>query len=170
MKTVIIGGVAGGATAATRLRRLDEQMEIVVLERGSYISYANCGLPYYIGDVIQDRNALLVQTVEGMQSKFNIDVRIQSEATKIDPKKKIVTVSHGDETYEESYDELILAPGSSPIRPPIPGIDLPGIIHCGPFRTPMPSEKSLMKGLNLPSSSAAALSELRWRKICAPAV
>lgn len=127
MKTVIIGGVAGGATAATRLLRLDEQMEIVVLERGSYISYANCGLPYYIGDVIQDRNALLVQTVEGMQSKFNIDVRIQSEATKIDPKKKIVTVSHGDKTYEESYDELILAPGSSPIHPPIPGIDLPGI-------------------------------------------
>ncbi len=127
MKTVIIGGVAGGATAAARLRRLDEQMEIVVFERGSYISYANCGLPYYIGDVIQDRNALLVQTVEGMRDKFNIDVRIQSEAVKIDPEKKTVTVAHDGETYEESYDELILAPGSSPIRPPIPGIDLPGI-------------------------------------------
>ena len=127
MKTVIIGGVAGGATAAARLRRLDEQMEIVVLERGNYISYANCGLPYYIGDVIQDRNALLVQTVEGMRDKFNIDVRIQSEAVKIDPEKKTVTVAHDGETYEESYDELILAPGSSPIRPPIPGIDLPGI-------------------------------------------
>ena len=128
-KTVIIGGVAGGATAAARLRRRDEKMEIVVLEKGDYISFANCGLPYYIGDVIKSRDALLLQTPEAMKKKFNIEVRTRAEAVAIHPKEHKVSVcdlSTGAE-YEESYDNLILATGSSPIKPPIPGIDGQGI-------------------------------------------
>ena len=103
-KTVIIGGVAGGATTAARLRRRDESMEIVVFEKGGYISYANCGLPYYIGDVIKSRDALLLQTPQGMKKKFNIDVRIYSEVIKIDPDRKCVLVRNleTNETYEET--------------------------------------------------------------------
>src|SRR6056297_3564708 len=123
-KYVIVGGVAGGATTATRLRRLDESCEIVLFERGKYISFANCGLPYYIGDVIKERSTLLVQTKEAMQDKFNINVKIKSEVTKINPDSKTVTVN-GD--YEETYDELIIATGSSPLKPNIPGIDSDGI-------------------------------------------
>ena len=128
-KTVIIGGVAGGATAAARLRRRDEKMEIVVLEKGDYISFANCGLPYYSGDVIKSRDALLLQTPEAMKKKFNIEVRTRAEAVAVHPKEHKVSVcdlSTGAK-YEESYDNLILATGSSPIKPPIPGIDGQGI-------------------------------------------
>ena len=127
-KTVIIGGVAGGATAAARLRRLDENMEIVMLERGKYISYANCGLPYYIGDVIKSRESLLVQTPQAMRSKFNIDVRVENEVVKINREGKTVEVRDTDgKRYEERYDDLIIATGSSPLKPPIPGIDSEGI-------------------------------------------
>lgn len=128
-KTVIIGGVAGGATTAARLRRRDESMEIVVFEKGGYISYANCGLPYYIGDVIKSRDALLLQTPQGMKKKFNIDVRIYSEVIKIQPDRKCVTVQNleTNETYEEVYDNLVIATGSSPLKPPIKGIDGEGI-------------------------------------------
>ncbi|MBU3878336.1 FAD-dependent oxidoreductase [Faecalicatena sp. AGMB00832] len=124
-KTVIIGGVAGGATTAARLRRRDENMQIVMLERGGYISYANCGLPYYIGDVIKSRDALLLQTPEAMKAKFDIDVRIMSEVTRILPEEKAVEVKNlkTGEIYRESYDNLVLATGSSPVKPPIPGID-----------------------------------------------
>lgn len=124
-KTVIIGGVAGGATTAARLRRRDENMQIVMLERGGYISYANCGLPYYIGDVIMSRDALLLQTPEAMKAKFDIDVRIMSEVTRILPEEKAVEVKNlkTGEIYRESYDNLVLATGSSPVKPPIPGID-----------------------------------------------
>jgi NADPH-dependent 2,4-dienoyl-CoA reductase/sulfur reductase-like enzyme/rhodanese-related sulfurtransferase len=128
-KIVIVGGVAGGATAAARLRRLDEQAEIVLFERGRYISYANCGLPYYIGDVIADRDRLFVQTPKGFAARFKIDVRIRSEVTAIDRRAKRVAVTNlkTKETYRESYDKLVLSPGAEPVKPPIPGIDLQGI-------------------------------------------
>jgi NADPH-dependent 2,4-dienoyl-CoA reductase/sulfur reductase-like enzyme/peroxiredoxin family protein/TusA-related sulfurtransferase len=123
-KVVIVGGVAGGASAAARLRRLDEQAEIIMLERGEYISYANCGLPYYIGNVITDRKKLLVQTPEAMKDVFNIDVRINNEVTAIYPdKKEIEVLDHAGKVYRESYDYLILSPGAAPVRPSIPGID-----------------------------------------------
>ncbi|MEG1459094.1 MAG: FAD-dependent oxidoreductase [Acetivibrio sp.] len=123
-KTLIIGGVAGGASAAARLRRRDETMEIIILEKGDYISYANCGLPYYIGNSIKSRDALLLQTPQAMKKKFNIDVRISSEVTKIDTKNKKISVMDkmNNRSYEETYDSLIIATGSSPIKPPIPGI------------------------------------------------
>ncbi|WP_226678942.1 CoA-disulfide reductase [Mesobacillus jeotgali] len=124
-KIVIVGGVAGGATTAARLRRLDEQTEIVMVERSEYISFANCGLPYYIGGAIQERDALLVQTVEGMSKKFNMDIRNLSEVTRIDRERKVVEIKNlkTGETYEENYDVLVLSPGASPIKPPIPGIN-----------------------------------------------
>lgn len=124
-KTVIIGGVAGGATTATRLRRRDEEREIIIFERGEFISYANCGLPYYIGDVIKSREALLVQTPEGMRRNFNVDVRIFNEVTKIIIEEKKVEVKNlkTGEVYLESYDDLIIATGSTPLRPGIPGIE-----------------------------------------------
>jgi len=123
-KIVIIGGVAGGATAATRLRRLSEKDQIIMFERGEYISFANCGLPYYIGEVIKDRNKLFVQTVEGMAKRFNIDIRTLSEVTAIHRDRKTVTVKNirTGKVYEETYDTLILSPGAKPIVPPIPGI------------------------------------------------
>ncbi|HEY5556987.1 FAD-dependent oxidoreductase [Acetobacterium sp.] len=123
-KILIVGGVAGGATAAARLRRLSEEDEIILFERDEYISFANCGLPYYIGDVIKDRQKLLVQTVEGMSKRFNLDIRNFSEVIAIDPKKKSVEVKNHKtgETYTETFDKLILSPGAKPIAPPIPGL------------------------------------------------
>lgn len=125
MKTVIIGGVAGGASAAARLRRLDEQAEIIMLERGDYISYANCGLPYYIGGAIQDQDDLTLQTPESFRARFAVDVRVRQTAVQIDAEKKIVRVRRLDDgsEYEEAYDHLILSPGAEPARPPLPGID-----------------------------------------------
>lgn len=125
MKTIIIGGVAGGASAAARLRRLDETCEIVILERGDFISFANCGLPYYIGGAITDKNNLTLQTPESFRKRFNIDVRINNEAVKISPEEKTVTVKNlkSGEIYTESYDNLILSPGAEPIKPNIEGID-----------------------------------------------
>ncbi|MBQ9942410.1 MAG: FAD-dependent oxidoreductase, partial [Christensenellaceae bacterium] len=127
MKVVIIGGVAGGASAAARLRRLDEHAEIVVLERGEFVSFANCGLPYYIGGEIKNKGALTLQTPESFKARFNVDVRVNSEAVAIDPIKKAVTVKTAEGTYEEAYDKLILSPGAEPIRPAIPGADAPGV-------------------------------------------
>ena len=125
MKTIIIGGVAGGATAAARLRRMDEKAEIIILERGEYVSFANCGLPYYIGGVITDREDLTLQTPESFKERFNIDVRVLNEAVKISPDTKTVTVKNlrTGETYEEPYDNLILSMGAEPICPNIEGAD-----------------------------------------------
>ncbi len=128
-KVVIVGGVAGGASTAARLRRNDETVQIVMFEKGEYISFANCGLPYYIGETIEDRSALLVQTPEAMKARFNIDVRVNSEVLTIHKEKKTVSViDHATgHAYEESYDVLVLSPGSVPLKPPIPGIDSPNI-------------------------------------------
>ncbi|MHC4926734.1 MAG: CoA-disulfide reductase [Planctomycetota bacterium] len=124
-RVLIVGAVAGGASAAARLRRLDENAEIIMFERGEYISFANCGLPYHIGNVITDRKRLLVQTPEKMKERFEIDVRIQSEVTKIDREKKQVHIrdNRNNTEYTEDYDALVLSPGAEPFRPPIPGVD-----------------------------------------------
>ena len=124
MKVVIVGGVAGGASAAARLRRLDESAEIIMFERGEYISFANCGLPYYIGGEITKKSALTLQTPQSFNARFNVDVRVNSEVTSIDPKAKTVTVRSKDRgEYTESYDKLILSPGAAPIRRPMEGAD-----------------------------------------------
>jgi len=127
-KYLIVGGVAGGATAAARIRRITEDAEIIIFEKGKYISYANCGLPYYIGGVIKDRDRLFVQTPEAFGKRFNIDVRTQSEVTAIDAAAKKVTVHTVDgREYTETYDKLLLSPGASPVVPPLRGIDSEGI-------------------------------------------
>jgi NADPH-dependent 2,4-dienoyl-CoA reductase/sulfur reductase-like enzyme/rhodanese-related sulfurtransferase len=130
MKLVIVGGVAAGASAAARARRLDENAEIVLFERGEYISFANCGLPYHIGEVIPKRSSLLVMTPERFRSRANIDVRTRQEVMAIDPARHVVKVRKcgTEDTYEETYDKLILATGSTPIRPKIPGMDDPSVM------------------------------------------
>ena len=126
MKVVIVGGVAGGATAAARIRRLDEQAEIVVFERSGFISYANCGLPYYIGGVIEDPEELTLQTPESFFSRFRVSMRVRHEVTAIHPDKKAVSVTDLEtgEVFEESYDKLILSPGAKPTQPRLPGVGL----------------------------------------------
>lgn len=124
-KIIIIGGVAGGATAAARLRRLSEEVEIVLLERGEHISFANCGLPYYIGETIKEHSKLLIQTIKGMSERFHLDIRYLNEAVSINPDTKTVTIKKllSGEVYEEAYDKLLLSPGARPIIPPIPGLN-----------------------------------------------
>lgn len=122
-KVLIVGGVAAGASAAARLRRLKEDIDIVIFERGEYISFANCGLPYYVGEVIEDREALLLQTPEKMKDRFNIDVRINSEVIEVNPENKSIKVKEKNNIYDESYDYLVLAPGAKPITPNLPGIE-----------------------------------------------
>ena len=131
MKLLIIGGVAGGATAAARARRLNENAEIILFERGEYISFANCGLPYYIGDVIKERDNLLVTTVEAFSDRYQIDIRIFSEVIAIDRKNKEVEIKNlqTGKTYRESYDKIILSPGAEPLRPPLDGIELDNIFN-----------------------------------------
>jgi NADPH-dependent 2,4-dienoyl-CoA reductase/sulfur reductase-like enzyme/rhodanese-related sulfurtransferase len=129
MKVILVGGVAGGAGTAARLRRNDEHAEIIMLEKGPFISYANCGLPYYIGEVIKDKRDLVVQSKEGFSTRFNVDVRIKSEVISVDPAHKTVEIRNGEsgDTYTESYDKLVLSPGASPIRPKFPGTDKPHV-------------------------------------------
>lgn len=124
-KIIIVGGVAGGASAAARARRLSEDAEIIMLERGEFISFANCGLPYHVSGDITQRDALLLQTPQSFKSRFNVDVRIFSEVVAIDRQQKVLTVKNvlSGEEYKESYDKLLLSPGAAPIRPPIPGIN-----------------------------------------------
>jgi len=131
MRVIIVGGVAGGASCAARLRRLDEQVEILMVERGPFVSYANCGLPYHVGGVIEKESSLLVANEQLFREQFAIDVRIRCEAIEISPKEKTVKlrdVATG-EVKSESYDKLVLSPGAASVRPPLPGIDLPGIFH-----------------------------------------
>lgn len=123
MRTVIVGGVAGGMSAATRLRRLDENMEIVIVEKGPYVSFANCGLPYFVSGEISNRDDLLVQTPEKLKARFNLDVRVNSEVTTIDKDNKKVTIVSNDENYELEYDNLVLSPGAKPFVPPVQGLE-----------------------------------------------
>ncbi len=127
-RILIVGGVAGGASFAARMRRLDERAEIIIFERGDYISFANCGLPYFIGDTIADRDNLIIQTPEKFKDRFNVEVRVHSEVTGLEPDHKRITVRAHGSTYEERYDYLVLSPGSSPVRPPIPGVESDAVL------------------------------------------
>ncbi|MBR6951731.1 MAG: FAD-dependent oxidoreductase [Oscillospiraceae bacterium] len=129
MRILVIGGVAAGAGAATKARRVNEEAEIVLFEKGSYVSFANCGLPYYIGGVIEDRDELLLVTPELFRERFNIDVRINSEVTKIDPKAKTITVKTGSRSKREPYDRLIIATGGTPVTLPVKGAETDGVYH-----------------------------------------
>ncbi len=131
LKVVIVGGVAGGASCAARLRRLDEQAEILMVERGPYVSYANCGLPYHVGGVIPRESSLLVADERVFREQFAIDVRTHCEAISISPENKTIDLRNvlTGEVTTESYDKLVLSPGAAPISPPLPGIDLPGIFR-----------------------------------------
>ena len=125
MKVVIVGGVAGGATAAARIRRLDERAEVVVFERSGHVSYANCGLPYYIGGVIEEEKNLRLQTPESFWERFRVDIKVKHEVISVDPKRKVVTVKNltNDDVFEERYDKLLLSPGAKPTIPNVSGID-----------------------------------------------
>ena len=167
MRTVIIGGVAGGASAAARLRRLREQDEIIILERGEHISFANCGLPYFIGGEIKDRSMLTLQTPQSFRARFNIDVRVRNEAVAIEPDNNIVIVRELDNNreYKLSYDKLILSPGAEPIKPPIEGVDLPHVFTLRnipdtlKIRSYIEAERPKMQSL-----WAADISERKWQK------
>ena len=128
-KVLIVGGMAGGASCATRVRRLSEDAEIIIFERGPQVAFGSCGLPYYLGDVIKDENKLLISSPELLQSRFNIEVRCENEVIAIDRGNREIKVRRAatEEVYSERYDALVLAPGAAPIRPALPGIDLPGI-------------------------------------------
>ena len=129
LKLVVVGGVAGGASCAARARRLSEEAEIILIERGAYVSFANCGLPYYIGNVIKKEDDLFVATPERFRERFNIDVRTGSNVRSVDKQKKEIEIENLQtaEIYKESYDKLVLSPGAAPLRPDIEGIDIPGI-------------------------------------------
>ena len=131
MKVIIVGGVAGGASCAARLRRLDENAEIIMVERGPYVSYANCGLPFHVGGVIEKESSLLVANERLFREQFAIDCRTRCEAVGISPEKKTVQLKdlNTGEVMTESYDKLVLSPGAATIRPPLPGIDLPGVFE-----------------------------------------
>ena len=123
-KVLIVGGVAGGASTATRLRRLDENLEIIIFEKGEYVSFANCGLPYHIGEVIENRESLLVQTPESLKARFNLDVRVKSEVIEVNGEdKKVKVKTKNGEEYEENFDFLVLSPGAKPLFPSIKGIE-----------------------------------------------
>jgi len=128
-KVVIIGGVAGGASCAARLRRQREDLEIFLIDRGKYVSFANCGLPYYVGEIITEEKKLLVATPELFRERFNIQVHVETEVLSIDRQSKRLSVKNlaTGELYDEPYDALVLSPGAGPVKPPLPGIDLPGV-------------------------------------------
>ncbi len=154
-RILIVGGVAGGASCAARARRLSEESEIILFDRGPYVSFANCGLPYYVGDVIRQEKKLLVATPELFKKRFNIQVRLFSEVTAIDREKNEIQVKdmESGKTYSEHYDALALSPGASPIRPPLPGIDLPGIFTV---RT-VPDSKKIREWITAGSATSAVI-------------
>lgn len=184
MKVIIVGGVAGGASCAARLRRLNEKAEILMVERGPYVSYANCGLPYHVGEVIAKESSLLVANERLFREHFAIDVRTRCEAIAIAPQNKTVQLKNVEtgEVTTEAYDKPVLSPGAPSVRPPLPGIDLSGIFPYGPCRM----RARFVSGLNRARpfsrgclrtrgsrwsgprggrwSSAAVLSVSRWRK------
>lgn len=169
MKVVIVGGVAAGATAAARLRRLDEQAEILIFERSGYISYANCGLPYYIGDVITDPEALTLQSPEQFFARFRVQVRVRHEVTALHPERKTVSVTDlaTGRTFEESYDKLILAPGARPTQPRLPGVGLERVFTLRTVEDTFRIKEFIQK--TNPARrcwQAAALSVWNWQKIC----
>ena len=174
-KTVIVGGVAGGMSAATRLRRLDENHEIVVLERSGYVSYANCGLPYHLGGVIGDRESLLLQSPQSLAARFALDVRVRSEVVAIDRKNRTVRVRDLDNggEYDESYDHLVLSPGARPFVPDVPGVHR-AMALCSPFCTPSarprkairerrPAQRSVRSWISRPRPRSSAAAEWKWR-------
>ena len=166
MKICIVGGVAGGASAATRLRRLSEDADIVLFEKGDYISYANCGLPYYIGGAIQEKDALLVTKPDLLRNRFRIDVRTENEVLAIHRAEKELQVKNlrTGEVYTESYDKLILSPGAEPKRPPLPGIDLDGVFTLRTV-TDMERIDAYLKGRSASRLwSEGDSSVWRWRK------
>lgn len=169
MKVVIVGGVAGGATAAARLRRLDEQAEIVVFERSGFVSYANCGLPYYIGDVITAPEELTLQTPESFFARFRVNMKVRHEVKAIHPDRKTVSVKNLEtgEEFEESYDKLILSPGAKPAQPRLPGVGWRICSLCAPWRIPSGSKiTSISITPSLSFWRAAVLLVWNWRKIC----
>jgi NADPH-dependent 2,4-dienoyl-CoA reductase/sulfur reductase-like enzyme len=154
-RILVVGGVAGGASCAARARRLSEDAEIIVFERGPYVSFANCGLPYYIGNVIQKEDKLLVATAELFKNRFNIEVRNESEVVAINREGREIQV-HNLQTgasYWEQYDALVLAPGAAPLRPPLPGIDLPGIFT---LRT-IPDSRDIRQWIAVGGAQTAAV-------------
>lgn len=170
MKIVIVGGVAGGATAMARLRRLDENAEIVLFERGKYISFANCGLPYYVGGgAIASRDALFVSTKEKFEKDYGVDIRVESEVIRIDPANKTVDVYDraNEKHYTETYDKLLLSTGSQPFVPKCPAQITPTYFSCGRSQTWIKLSSSSRKS-SPPKTRlwwAAALSGWRWQKI-----
>jgi NADPH-dependent 2,4-dienoyl-CoA reductase/sulfur reductase-like enzyme len=155
MKVIIVGGVAGGASCAARLRRLDEKAEILMVERGPYVSYANCGLPYYVGGAIEQESSLLVATEEMFCAVFNVDCRTRCEVVGISAKQKTVELKNHatGEVTTEKYDKLVRSPGAAPIRPPLPGIDLPGIFSV---RT-VPDARSIREWLDRDKATQSGL-------------
>ena len=169
MKVVIVGGVAGGATAAARIRRLDEQAEIVVFERSGYISYANCGLPYYIGGAITDPSELTLQTPESFDARFRVTMKVRHEVTAIHPEKKTVSVHNLEtgECFEESYDKLILSPGAKPTQPRLPGVGMEQVFTLRTVEDTFRIREYIDRHQPRPSFwQAAASSAWSWRKIC----
>ena len=167
-KVLIVGGVAGGASCAARVRRQAEDAEIIVFERGPYVSFANCGLPYYVGSVIQDEEKLLLASAELFRTRFNVEVRTESEVIAIDRERREIEVKRlpTGEIYREAYDALVLAPGATPIRPALPGIDLPRIFV---LRT-IPDSRLIRSWIDEKRSHArwlwvAALLALKWPRI-----
>src|SRR5712691_11521195 len=166
MKVIIVGGVAGGASCAARLRRLDEQAEILMVERGPYVSFANCGLPYHVGGVIEHQSDLLVANERLFREQFAVDCRTRCEAIGISPEDKTVklrNVATGEVTTE-SYDKLVLSPGAPSIHPPLPGIDLPGIF---PVRT-VPDAREIREWIERGTSFLAGMGKYCGFQIARP--